>query len=301
MWQENALKHCYKIYYISRGVHIGLRSSVVEISMEGFIPATIHATLREVEKIFVGKWPNEKIKYMTPSESQKKRVKIPVWVKAKGITRDSPATTVEELWKAGCQLHFSVAELRRTDFNFRLPATMGHDGEWLIAGFVPKSAIEGIFPYDGNKIHYVRPSIPVYSPKSALGHIWDWEAAGWKQDSQKARLARLTALKAKAESPVAPENITARKRKAGEFKAGDDVSDNRAQKRQVPVRNPNDSGDIQEVNREEELLRVFLDSTADNAYKPCEKCGHLPQTSLVMSSLDLLGTRIKAHPCRSCS
>jgi hypothetical protein len=97
--------------------------------------------------------------------------------------------TLEQLIESGFEIWVSITELRVCDL--KIPATKGHDYEWLALGKILKSSIEKVMPYDGNIVHVTKPNRIVYSLGSPEPWFYDWEKWMWRYDADKAAIARV--------------------------------------------------------------------------------------------------------------
>lgn len=102
-----------------------------------------------------------------------RRVQIPVWVHEDALSdhEDAMSMNLEEFEAINPEIWLSITELRHC--NLKVPASRGHDYEWLAAGTILKKRMRKIMPYDGKKLHEQESIIPVRSTSGQKCWIWD--------------------------------------------------------------------------------------------------------------------------------
>ncbi|KAH9871038.1 hypothetical protein J1614_006612 [Plenodomus biglobosus] len=120
----------------------------------------------------------------TPSDRSKMKevhIKVPCWVRAHAVPKDRSNITLARFAKSRSEFWLSVAENRRS--GLYLPATgyvkHGQPEEWLAGGFIHRSSITGIWPYDGKKIHQSQGK-KVITSKNCEDWQFDWEGQIWR-------------------------------------------------------------------------------------------------------------------------
>lgn len=108
-------------------------------------------------------------------------VKVPCWVREHAVSKDRSDINFAEFEKCRSECWFSIAENRRS--GLYLPDTEyvkhGQPEEWLAGGFILRSSINSIWPYDGRKIHKFRGK-KVITSKNSEDWQFDWDNTIWR-------------------------------------------------------------------------------------------------------------------------
>lgn len=270
------------MYHTSQ--RVGHRVSVAVIDTSDLVPITVHATIKEwihttSQEPF---WPFRVVHSETSIET--KEVDIPLWIARTALQSHGDEATktisLDGIKASGAEPWLSITELRFC--NLRVIAARGHDYEWLAGGFIPKSRIEAVWPYDGNKLHTVEPSEPVKSLESRDHWVFNFKTWFWVLPPPDKR---------KADESMQPSgpNKKAKKNQTNEAQ-GDahtnpiDVDANQEDETATEEEEANEVEDVQNatetLSRREQVLKP--------ADAPCVTCGHRKTPSLAqLAYLDL--------------
>ncbi|CAN9255089.1 unnamed protein product [Alternaria alternata] len=91
----------------------------------------------------------------------------------------------------------SITEIRASDMKLILPKIRwcdticadGHDYEWLACGFIPKSRVTRVMPWDGTRLHRNPDVRIVRSIDSPDPWVFDWTTSMWRYDPRLYRTA----------------------------------------------------------------------------------------------------------------
>ncbi|XP_014556458.1 hypothetical protein COCVIDRAFT_99771, partial [Bipolaris victoriae FI3] len=172
--------------YHDQAQRIGQRVSVAKIHTKGLIPATIRAECETTVKVFTQTYVlGESVKI----KSYSRQVDIPIWIHKKAMEQHGRTITPEQLKKSGADMWLSITELRMSNLKVAGPTfnktrdvicAKGHDYEWLCCGGIPKSIIEGVYPWDGKVLHMTDPGHPIRSfENSGQPWVWSWKKEIW--------------------------------------------------------------------------------------------------------------------------
>ncbi|KAF2241521.1 hypothetical protein BU26DRAFT_390664, partial [Trematosphaeria pertusa] len=161
-------------FHSNHSQRIGQRISVAKISTSGLIAATVRGTLEET---VLTTWKDSLLGKTESVTVTTRDVQIPAWVHESAIPDDAAAISVEQLATSGAVMWLSITELRLS--NLKVPATKGHDYEWLACGAIPKSNIIRIMPFDGTTLHQEQGPKVVRSLRSREPWVFDWQQQMW--------------------------------------------------------------------------------------------------------------------------
>ncbi|KAF2127550.1 hypothetical protein P153DRAFT_295249, partial [Dothidotthia symphoricarpi CBS 119687] len=183
-------------FHYEESQRIGQRVFVAEILTKGLRPATVKARYETTETIFTKHGP---LRINETSEPIKTTcdVNIPVWIRDTAIPIDDSNITLEQLENSGADMWLSITEIRKSDlqgcksqYGERGPICMkGHDYEWLACGFILKSHIANIMPYDGKQLHKQMTLKVIRSLRSTDRWIFNWHRRMWLLNPNMANMA----------------------------------------------------------------------------------------------------------------
>jgi len=170
-----------------------MRVSIARISTEGLIAATVHAQMSTTVNVYT------KLPLWTSWDQATKvhNVTIPVWIRSPAVPADRSSITWPQLQASGADMWLSITEIRSSDMKLILPmirrwdtiAAKGHNYEWLACGFIPKSQITRIMPWDGVRLHRDLEVRIVRSIDSPDPWVFDWTTSMWRYDPRLYRTA----------------------------------------------------------------------------------------------------------------
>jgi hypothetical protein len=159
----------------------------------GLVAATVHGRMKTTVIVKA----KSLLSYYKDSATKVRDVAIPVWIRDTARPSDWSSITEQDWIKSGADMWTSITEIRRSDLKKHTPkirkydtvASRGHDYEWLACGFIPKSCVEQIMPWDGKKLHTVQDTRIVRSIGSPDPWIFDYNIDMWRLDARLYRTA----------------------------------------------------------------------------------------------------------------
>ena len=118
-------------------------------------------------------------------------VAIPVWIRETAREQFGSTLTSEQLEKSGADIWLSITEIRGSNLkegpsrsgNRNIICAKGHNYEWLACGKIPDALVEGVYPWNGKKVHFEDPGHPILSVEnSGQPWVWDWGKKMWLPD-----------------------------------------------------------------------------------------------------------------------
>ena len=173
-----------------------MRISIARIETNGLIPATVRAQMATTVTVTT-KMPTRLIPDDVHEATKIHNITIPVWIRDKAVPKDRSAITPEQLESSGADMWLSITEIRSSDLKLILPkirycdtiAAKGHDYEWLACGFIPKSTITHVMPWDGVRLHKIKDARIVHSIDSPDPWVFDANSRMWRYDPRLYRTA----------------------------------------------------------------------------------------------------------------
>lgn len=112
-------------------------------------------------------------------------MQIPVWIHKKAVPEDQSPISFAQLAASGADMWLSITELRMS--KLKVPASRGHDYEWLACGAIPKSRVSTVIPWDGNTLCFEQKAEPIRIKGSNGDWIWDWSQQMWLLEDAQCR------------------------------------------------------------------------------------------------------------------
>jgi hypothetical protein len=164
---------------------IGERIAIAHISTKGLRPVTIHADLEE--SIRTIKRDEFGLDKFVDGVTESRPVQIPAWIHDDAFVgyEDRSSMSLEELEASIPEIWLSITELRHC--NLKVPASRGHDYEWLAAGTILKKRVRNIMPFDGKTLHRKKGPQEVRSKSSEQCWVWNWNSSTWFLDTSRDR------------------------------------------------------------------------------------------------------------------
>jgi len=210
------------------------------------------------------------------SKTVERDVHIPIWVRLRAAADGRLAISLQDLIDSDAEIWMSITELRLCDM--KVPASKGHDYEWLALGRISRASIVDVMPYDGEVLHMSDPGRVVDSLQSQEPFVFKYETWMWCRDTEEAKLARFQR-----------ENRKARRlRKAQGIDSDNNEEDGQTPKRQKicptsdeRVPEETDSNEPEEINEPASMAfeEIQANGVASNT-DCCPECGQtLPQSA----------------------
>jgi hypothetical protein len=206
-------------------------------------------------------------------ETVERDVHIPIWVRPKAAADDLPAISLQDLIDSDAEIWMSITELRLCDM--KVPASKGHDYEWLALGRISMESIVDVMPYDGEVLHMSDPGQVVDSLHSQEPFVFNYETQMWRHDPEGAKLAGFQ-----------KENRRARRlRKAQGIDSDNNEEDGQSSKRQKicqtsDERVPEQSDSNEPAEITEPATMAFEEIQAEGVASNTECCPTCGQTLL---------------------
>ena len=173
-----------------------MRVSIARIETSGLIAATVRAQMATTVTV-----TTKKPLRLEPDDVKKAtkihNITIPVWIRDKAVPKDRSAITPQQLEASGADMWLSITEIRMSDLKLVLPqirycdtiAAKGHDYEWLACGFISKSTITHVMPWDGVRLHVIKDARIIHSINSPDPWVFDTSSRMWRYDPRLYRTA----------------------------------------------------------------------------------------------------------------
>ncbi|PVI08246.1 hypothetical protein DM02DRAFT_690757 [Periconia macrospinosa] len=156
---DDAKRRCAFLYQDSQ--RVAHRVLMVVLKTDDLVPISFRGTLKGM------------------FTSGEREVSVPAWVSKEALVSHGDATTktitLQGLKDSGAEVYFSITGLRMCDM--KVPAADGHDYEWLAGGFIPKTRVEDVWPFDGKELHMFPKGKEIRSLDSM--NIWQWDDSNW--------------------------------------------------------------------------------------------------------------------------
>ncbi|KAH4287318.1 hypothetical protein HBI24_202190 [Parastagonospora nodorum] len=154
------------------------RVAVGKASISNLIPATVRGQLRTRGIDYVG---NNLL--ATDRSIKTRRVRLPVWVRPEARPADGSPISFQQLEDSGTDMWVRGSEMAmKGPFDMQNGVGAEHDDEWLCCGPVPKSCIDGVFPFDGETLHLEKSCDMVESLMSIEKYLFDWDMSRWRHN-----------------------------------------------------------------------------------------------------------------------
>ncbi|OAG17588.1 hypothetical protein CC77DRAFT_1033476 [Alternaria alternata] len=181
-------------FHYKNSKRIGMRVSIARISTDGLIAATVTAQMETTITVTTRRRFHPDETYLA---SKVHNVSTPVWIRDTAVPLDHSAITWQQLKASGADMWLSITEIRASDMKLILPKIRwcdticadGHDYEWLACGFIPKSRVTRVMPWDGTRLHRNPDVRIVRSIDSPDPWVFDWTTSMWRYDPRLYRTA----------------------------------------------------------------------------------------------------------------
>jgi hypothetical protein len=162
---------------------IGERIAIAQIDTRGLRPVTIHADLEETIQTIARNALG--LDEFVDGATESRPVQIPAWIHDDAFVgyENTSTMSLEELETSNPEIWLSITELRHC--NLKVPASRGHDYEWLAAGTILKKRVLNIMPFDGKTLHQTKGPHEVRSKSSQQCWVWDWDSSTWFLDTSR--------------------------------------------------------------------------------------------------------------------
>jgi len=194
------------------------RVSVAKISTSGLVPAFFEATLVTPIDPDDNNTPDEPTTEGTetgPSNSNsanthiKSKVKIPIWVSRTVVPADRSPISVGDFERSGSEVWMSVYENRLSGLN--IPdgsiARSGQAEEWLAGGYIPKSRIVNVWPFDGEKVRITEGDEVVTSSHN-IDWEYDWKHWIWRSRFEMKNIKKALRMEESKKHDASDSNLT---------------------------------------------------------------------------------------------